>query len=96
MSNKAFIEEIEISVDALLGKIKSLVHEGNIRRIIIKNENNEPVIEIPLTLGIVGAAILPAFAAIGALAALAAKWKIAVVKEGEPVETATETTVDIS
>jgi len=74
------IDEYEVSGDDLLHKIKELVHEGNIRRIIIKNEDGEKLIEIPLTLGVVGIALLPVWAAIGAIAALVADCTIVVEK----------------
>jgi len=57
-----------------------LIHEGNIRRIIIKNEDGRTIIEIPLTLGVVGAAIAPVLAAVGAIAALVTKMTIIVEK----------------
>jgi hypothetical protein len=60
------------------------VHEGNIRRIIIKNEEGEKMIEIPLTLGVVGIALLPVWAAIGAIAALVTDCTILVEKVAEP------------
>ena len=59
-------EEYQFSGDELVDRIKELVHEGNIRRIIIKNEEGRALLEIPLTLGVVGAALLPVWAAIGA------------------------------
>jgi hypothetical protein len=74
------IDEYEVSGDDLLHKVKELVHEGNIRRIIIKNEDGEKLIEIPLTLGVVGIALLPVWAAIGAIAALVADCTIVVEK----------------
>lgn len=73
-------EEFEISGDGLLAKIKELVHEGNIRRIIIKNEEGKTLIDIPLTLGVVGAILSPQLAAIGALAALVTHGSIVVEK----------------
>jgi hypothetical protein len=54
----------------LLGRVKELVREGNVRRIIIKNEEGRTLLEVPLTIGVVGAALAPALAAIGAIAAL--------------------------
>ena len=63
-------EEYTVTGDGLIAKIKELVHEGNIRRVIIKNEEGRTLIEVPLTLGVVGAILLPAWAAIGAVAAL--------------------------
>ncbi|NIS82701.1 MAG: DUF4342 domain-containing protein [Anaerolineales bacterium] len=73
-------EEFEISGEQLVAKVKELVHEGNIRRIIIKNDEGQTLIEIPLTLGVVGAVLLPVWAAVGAIAALAAKLTIIVEK----------------
>lgn len=73
-------EEFAISGDGLLAKIKELVHEGNIRRIIIKNEEGKTLIDIPLTLGVVGAILSPQLAAIGALAALVTHGSIVVEK----------------
>jgi hypothetical protein len=77
------VEEMEVSGDELLAQIKALVHEGNIRRITIKNEEDKTLIEIPLTLGVIGAILLPVWAAIGALAALVARFTI-VVEKVEP------------
>ena len=77
------IDEYQVSGDDLLHKIKELVHEGNIRRIIIKNEKGERLIEIPLTLGVVGVVLLPVWAAIGAVAALVADCTIVVEKVAE-------------
>ncbi|MGD8813193.1 MAG: DUF4342 domain-containing protein [Anaerolineales bacterium] len=67
---KVRTEEFQVSGEQLVSKIKELVHEGNIRRITIKDQDGETLIEIPLTLGVVGAIIIPVWAAIGAIAAL--------------------------
>jgi len=74
-------EEFKINGEELVSKVKELIHEGNIRRIIIKNESGETVIEIPLTIGAVGAVILPTLAAVGAIAALLTKCSIIVEKK---------------
>jgi hypothetical protein len=76
-------EEFRVNGDALVGKLKELLREGNIRRIIIKNDKGEVLIEIPLTLGMVGAIVLPVWAALGAIAALAANLTIVVEKVDE-------------
>lgn len=84
---KTYNEEFKVSGDAVVAKIKELLHEGNIRRIIIKNEEGQTLIEIPLTIGVVGVILLPVWAAIGAIAALAAKLTIVVEKvDGAPPE----------
>lgn len=71
-------EEFKIEGGKVLDKIKELIHQGNIRRIILKNEEGKTLIEIPLTLGLVGAALLPVFAAVGALAAVLTRMVIVV------------------
>jgi hypothetical protein len=63
-------EEFRVSGTELLAKVKELIKQGNIRRIIIKDEDGKTLIEIPLTLAVVGAVLLPVLAAVGALAAL--------------------------
>jgi hypothetical protein len=70
-----------VSGDKLLAKARQLVHEGNVRRLIIKNEDGRTIIEAPLTIGVVGAVLLPLWAAIGAVAALVANCSIEVERE---------------
>ncbi len=74
-------EEFKLSGEELLKKIKEILHEGNIRRITIKTESGETVMEIPLTIGAVGAILAPTLAAIGAIAALLTKCSIIVEKK---------------
>ncbi len=76
-------EEYKVDGDAVVGKVKELLHAGNIRRIVIKNEQGQTLIEIPLTLGVVGAVLLPVWAAIGAIAALAVNLTILVERVDE-------------
>ena len=80
MSEKVRTEEFQVSGDMLVAKIKELLHEGNIRRIIIKNEDGRTLIDIPLTLGVVGVLVAPQLAALGAIAALITKGTIVVEK----------------
>lgn len=72
------VEEFRITGDELLAKAKELIREGNVRRLIIKNGEGTTLIEVPLTVGVIGAALLPVFAAIGAIAALATDCSIVV------------------
>jgi Domain of unknown function (DUF4342) len=74
-------EEFKVKGGELLNKVKEIIHEGNARRIIIKNEEGETFIEIPLTIGVVGAIIAPVLAAVGALAAMAVNYRIVVEKK---------------
>lgn len=71
-------EEFRITGDELLAKAKDLIHQGNVRRLIIKNDEGHTLVEFPLTIGVIGAALLPVFAAIGAIAALATDCTIVV------------------
>ncbi len=80
---KVWTEELRVRGDALVAKVRELVREGNVRRIIIKDSEGRSMIEIPLTLGVVGALVVPVWAAIGAIAALAADWSF-VVERREP------------
>lgn len=74
-------EEFKVQGEALLSSVKQLIHEGNIRRIIIKNDEGKTLIEIPLTIGVVGALLLPTLAAVGAIAALVTDCTILVERE---------------
>ncbi len=88
---KIFTEEFKVTGDAVIAKIKEVVHEGNIRRLILKNEEGQTLIEVPLTLGVVGAVLVPVWAAIGAIAALAARLTLVVEKvDGTPASTPPE------
>lgn len=79
--NKQSHEEFQVDGDQLVEKVKQLIHEGNIRKIIIKNDDNISLLEIPLTMGVVGAVLLPVWVALGAIAALAANYTIVVEKQ---------------
>jgi hypothetical protein len=65
----------------LLRKVKEIIHEGNVNRVIIKNEEGKTYLEIPVTIGVIGTVLMPVFAAIGALAALAANFRIEVIRK---------------
>jgi hypothetical protein len=73
-------EEFRVNGEELITKIKNLIKEGNIRRIIIKDKEGKVVFEIPLTFGVVGALIAPQLAAIGAIAALLTEATLVVEK----------------
>ncbi len=77
-------EEFKVNGEQVVATIKELVHEGNVRKIILKNEQGQTLIEIPLSVGVVGAILLPVWAAIGAIAALAAHYTIVVEKVEGP------------
>jgi hypothetical protein len=72
--------EFRVRGDNLVSRIKEILHEGNVRRIIIKTDEGRTLLEIPLTIGVVGAVLAPVWAALGALAALAADLRIVVEK----------------
>ena len=76
-------EELSISGEDLVSTVKNLVHQGNIRRITIQNKEGKTLLEIPLTLGVVGALLLPTLAALGALAAIVTECKIVVERIDE-------------
>ena len=69
-TEKVRAEEFRASGDELLAKVKELVREGNVRRVVIKNDAGKVLIDLPLTVGVVGAIVAPQAAAVGAIAAL--------------------------
>jgi len=77
------MEEFKIDGAEIIAKIKELLHQGNIRRIILKGEDGRTFMEIPLTVGVVGVLIAPVWAALGAVAALVSKLTIIVEKADE-------------
>ncbi len=83
-------EEFRLSGDQVVSKVKELINEGNIRRIVLKNEEGHTLIEVPLTAGVaVGALTVwlwPVLAAIGAIAALAAHITLVVERQEKPLE----------
>jgi len=74
-------EEHKVSGDDLLRKVKEIVREGNARKITIKSDAGKILLEIPLTLGIVGVVLAPVWIAIGTIAALAGRYTIVVEKK---------------
>jgi hypothetical protein len=76
-------EDSQVSGDALIARIKEFVHEGNIRRVVIKDEEGKTLIDLPLTIGVVGALVRPKLAAVGAIAAMVTHGKIIVENGGD-------------
>ncbi|MEK7212352.1 MAG: DUF4342 domain-containing protein [Patescibacteria group bacterium] len=81
MDNNTNKEEFRVSGEEVVQKIKEIIKAGNARRITIKNEKDETLMEIPLTVAVVGTVIAPVLAAVGALAALLTKCTIVVEKK---------------
>jgi hypothetical protein len=77
-------EEFRVRAEELIEKVKELIHEGNVRKLIIKDEDGKVYLEIPVTYGVIGALIAPMLAAVGAVAALVANLKVEVVRDNEP------------
>ncbi len=80
-------EEHRVPGENLVRKIKEIIREGNVRRISIRNEDGKELIEVPLSIGVVGTLMLPAWAAIGAIAALVTNCSIVVEREEPEAET---------
>ena len=62
-------EEMQVQGEHLMEQVKHLIHEGNVRRIIVKHEG-QTVVELPVTVGVVGAVLAPMLAAVGAIGAI--------------------------
>lgn len=74
-------ETYHVSGKELLKKVKELIHEGNIRKITIKNKEDKVLVQFPLTIGVVGTLIAPVLAAVGAIAALVTECSITVERK---------------
>ena len=79
-------ESFRVKGDEILDKVKEIIREGNARKIIIKNEKEETIMEFTLTIGAIGAVIAPIFAAVGVIAALATDCEIIVEKREEEMQ----------
>ena len=79
MSNRN--EEFEVSGEDLLKRVKALIAEGNIRRITIRNSEGKTLVELPLTIGVVGLILAPALAAVGTIAALVTECTIIIERD---------------
>jgi hypothetical protein len=79
-------EEFKVKSEEIIEKVKELIHEGNVRRLIIKDEDGKVYLEIPVTIGVIGAIFAPVLAAVGAVAAMVANLKIEVIRTEEPGE----------
>jgi len=73
-------EEYTVSSDELVKKIKEIIHEGNVTRIIVKSEKDETLLDMPVSVGLLGAVLAPWLAALGVIAAIATRCKILVEK----------------
>jgi hypothetical protein len=84
--SRTWTEEIQIMGSELVDRVKELIQEGNVRRLIIRNQNDQVLLEIPLTAGVAVGSVLtiftPILVALGAMASLLAKVKIEIVREG--------------
>lgn len=74
-------EEFKVNGEDLLKKVKAIIAEGNVRRITVKNKDGKIIVELPLTVGVVGAALAPLLAAVGAIAALVTECTILIERE---------------
>jgi hypothetical protein len=83
MAFQDFVEEVQVLGRDLVDKVKSLIHEGNVRRIIVKDEHGHTFVEIPVTVAAVSVVLAPVLAALGAISALVAKFTIVVVRSDD-------------
>jgi hypothetical protein len=85
MAEKTFTESFRVAGEQLVDAVKRLFHEGNVRRVIIKHEGNT-VVELPLTVGVIGAVLAPVLAAVGAIAAALKECTVEVERVEPPSE----------
>lgn len=83
-TKKTKTQTFKVSGDSLIAKVKELINQGNVRRIVISDKNGKSLIELPLTIGVVGALVAPVLAAVGAIAALVTECSITVETSDSP------------
>jgi hypothetical protein len=71
MAERTFTESVKVTADQIVDAVKKAVHEGNVRRVVIKHHDGRPIAEFPLTVGVIGVVLAPMFAALGAIAGVA-------------------------
>jgi uncharacterized protein DUF4342 len=81
-STSPVTEHYQLTGEDVITKIKQIVHEGNVRRVLIKNAEGHVIVEFPLTVGVVGAALVPMWAALGAIVALVSDCTIEIERHG--------------
>ena len=91
-----FFEHLKVHANELGDKVRDLIHEGNVRRIIIKDEHGHTFMEIPVTVAAVGAVVAPVLAAVGAIATLVAHFDIVVERAPQPNRGGSETSPSVS
>jgi hypothetical protein len=84
MAMHHFVEEVKVLAEELTDKVRELIRQGNVNRIIIRDEHGHTYMEIPVTVAAIGAVAAPIVAAVGALAAMASKFTIVVEKTAPP------------
>lgn len=75
------MEEIKVSGEKLKDRLKELIHEGNVRRVVLKNPSGRVLLDMPLNAGVVGVALLPFWAAVAAVAVLATEYTVAIERD---------------
>lgn len=92
--NGTRVDEFQLKGEEVVAKVKELVREGNVRRIMVSDADGKTLVEIPLTVGVVGALLLPALAALGAVAALLTDCTITVVRQDAAPDAAPDAATD--
>lgn len=80
-ATRVVTEEFTVSSDNLIERVKELIREGNVNRIIVKDDRDKVLLEIPATVGVIGAVLAPWLAALGVIAALATRCRIVVERK---------------
>jgi hypothetical protein len=83
MAVQDFVEEVQVLGRDLVDRVKALIHEGNVQRVIIKDQQGHTFIEIPVTIAAIGAVAAPVLAAVGAIAAIVSKFTIVVERSAK-------------
>jgi len=74
---------LHIKGEELVNKVKELIHEGNVRRIVISDDKGKQLLEVPLTLGLIGLVMAPVLAVLGTVGAMAMNYQVQIIRQGD-------------
>jgi hypothetical protein len=81
---KSFTEELKVEGKELVDTVKRIVHEGNVRRVVVRNAEGRTVLDIPVNAGVVGAVVFPIMATLATIAVYAAHYSLIIERSGPP------------
>jgi hypothetical protein len=81
---KSFTEELKVEGKELVDTVKRIIHEGNVRRVVVRNADGRTILDIPVNAGVLGAVVFPVLATLATIAVYAARYTLLIERSGPP------------